>query len=225
VALLRRRDDDPLTIEGEQERLRAIRRAAEEELGRLRRELTERVGSVERKERELADALARVPRKPGEPLPAGGDETLTRAQVSLAARAQELSKREAELAAREKALVKQETEMARRAGGGALDPESRLAQIEARLATLQEAEKAFARTQAELAALSEELAGREAALAEREHEGAGLGSGASRAELDELDDRLRRLEQETRDDSVERTFGDGLRRLEKKGLRAPPPND
>ena len=55
-----------------------------------------------------------------------------------------------------------------------------------------------------LAARAQELSKREAELAAREKA---------------------LVKQETRDDSVERTFGDGLRRLEKKGLRAPPSND
>ncbi len=44
----------------------------------------------------------------------------------------------------------------------------------------------------------------------------------SRAELDELDERLRRLEQQTRTASAERSFGDGLRTLERRGRRAAP---
>ena len=163
-------------------------------------------------------------------LPAGSEEALSHAQVGLAARAQELGKREAELTARERAIVKLETDLARRAAGEGVDPEERLAQIETRLKVLQEAEKAFARTQAELATASDDLARREAALADRERSaeaGATPGSaatGLSRAELSELEDRLRRLEQETRDATVERSFGDGLRTLERRGLRGQPPN-
>jgi len=225
VALFGRRDPEPISIEGEQERLRAIRIAAEQELGRLRRELTERVATVEQKERELADALAKVRRGSGGPVPAGADAALAHAQVGLAAHAQELNRREKDLTARERALVKLETDLARRAEGDPVTSEERLAQIEARLTALQEAEKAFARTQAELAAQSDELARREAAVLEHERSGGASGSdtGLSRAELDELDDRLRRLERETRDAS-ERTFGDGLRTLERKGLRGTPPN-
>ena len=221
MALFNRRDDEPLTIQGEQERLRAVRIAAEQELARLRTELAERVANVERRERELGDALAKARRLPGKPLPAGADQALAHAQVGLAAHAQDLQKKEAELVARERALVKLETDLARRAAGEAVDPEERLAQIEARLKALQEAEKAFARTQAELASRSDELARREAALAESEATGVGLGpsAGLGRAELAELGDRLERLERETRDDSIERSFGDGLRRLERKGLR------
>jgi hypothetical protein len=212
VALRDRRDDEPLTIQGEQERLRAVRRAAEEELARLRTELTERVAAVERRERELADALMKAGRVSGQPLPAGAEQALQHAQVGLAAHAQQLTKKEAELVARERALVKLETDLARRAAGEAVDPEERLAQIEARLKALQEA------------ARSDELARREAELAEREAGGGGSsGGGLSRAELAELEDRLERLERETRDDSIERSFGHGLRRLERKGIRPSQP--
>ena len=217
------------SIQTEQQRLQAIRVAAEQELGRLRSELTERVAAVERRERELADAIARVG-KGKAPLPVGADEALTHAQIGLAARAQELNKREVELATRERGIVKLETDLARRAAGEHVDPEERLAQIEARLKALQEAEKAFARTQAELAVASDELAEREAALHERERAieggaspaGVAIGGGMSRAELADLEDRLRRLEHETRSASTERTFGDGLRMLERKGTRKPP---
>jgi hypothetical protein len=225
VAIFSRRDVDeqPASIDAELDRLRAIRLAAEEELVRLRRELTERVAIVEKKERELADAIARVTRGSMSPVE-GADEALAHAQVGLAARAQELNRRENELAVRERALVREEAELARKAG--APDAEARLAQIEERLAVLQQAEKAFARTQAELAAQSDDLARREAELLEagRAIEQAGGSSpedsraGMNRAELAELDERLRRLEQQTREASTERSFGDGLLTLERRGV-------
>ena len=59
MALFGKQKLEPVSIESEHERLRAIRIAAEQELGRLRRELTERVAAVEQRERELADALGR----------------------------------------------------------------------------------------------------------------------------------------------------------------------
>ena len=223
MALFGRRNPEPISIETEQERLRAIRVAAEQELGRLRRELTERVAAVEQRERELADALARARRGTGRQVSASDDEALAHAQVGLAAHAQELTRRENELAARERAYLKMEADLARRAAGAAETPEERLAHIEARLAALQEAEKAFARTQAELAAQSEELASREAAFAERERTGGG-GAVTGRAEMAEIDERLRRLERETREASTNRGFGDELRALERKGLRGTPPH-
>jgi DNA repair exonuclease SbcCD ATPase subunit len=222
VTLFSRRDDEQLTVRGEQERLHAVRVAAEQELARLRTELAERVAAVERRERELADALTKARRGAKQALPAGTESALNHAQVGLAAHAQELSKREADLVARERALVKLETDLARRAAGEAVDPEERLAQIEARLKALQEAEKAFARTQAELAAKSDELARREADLNERltTSDSGAVATGLSRAELAELEQWLERLERETRDDSIERSFGDGLRRLERRGLQS-----
>jgi len=217
VGLFGRRQPEPISIESEHERLRAIRIAAEQELGGLRRELTERVAAVEQRERELADALARVNRSPGRKSAAGNDRALAHAHVGLAAHAQELNRRERELAARERAYLKMEADLARRAAEAAETPEEQLARIETRVAALQEAEKAFARTQAELAAQSEELASREAAFA----------SGTpitSKAELAEIDERLRRLERETREAPTERSFGESLRALEHKGLRGAPPS-
>ena len=224
-----RREAPPGSIQTEQQRLAAIRMAAEQELGRLRTELGERVAAVERRERELADALAKVGRGRS-PLSKGTEEALSHAQVGLAAHAQQLAKRDADLASRERALVKLESDLARRAAGDTVDPEDRLAQIEARLKALQEAEKAFARTQIELATASDELARREAALAERERaieSGAApapASGGMSRAELADLEERLGRLERETRNATVGSTFGDSLRTLERRGLRGNPPN-
>jgi len=219
VGLFARRQAEPISIESEQERLRAIRIAAEQELGRLRSELAERVAAVEQRERELSDAIARANRSPGRKSSASDDKAVAHAQVGLAAHAQELNRRERELAARERAYLKMEADLARRAAGAAETPEERLAHIEARLAALQEAETAFARTQAELAMQSEELASREAALAE--------GGGTpitSKAEFAEIDERLRRLERETRPAASDRSFGDALRTLEQKGIRGAPPS-
>lgn len=222
MAIFGERDARPSgSVETEFERVRAIRRAAEEELGRLRRELGERVASVERKERELADALAQIAQRGGR-LPAGAEGAFEHAQIGLAARAQELNRREEELAARERAIVQEEAELARRAGDA--DAQRRLREVEARLVQLQEAEKAFARSQAELAAYSDDLARREAELLERRRAGAkSAGHDLDRAALDELDERLRRLERETRE-AGESTFDGGLRTLAEKGVRSSPPN-
>ena len=220
MALFGKQKPEPVSIGTEQDRLRAIRIAAEQELGRLRSELTERVAAVERRERELADAVARLNRSTGR-APTGHDVALEHAQTGLAAHAQELNRRERDIAARESVLFKMESDLARRAASAAETPEERLAYIEKRLESLHEAEKAFARTQAELAARSADLATREAALAE--NAAAGLVDAGpvipSRAELDELDERLRRLERETREATKEHGFGDSLRALEHKGLR------
>jgi hypothetical protein len=216
----KRRSPEVVSVESEHDRIRAIRIAAADELGRLRTELAERVASVEAKERELADAIAALSRE-GKQVPAGAEGALAHAQVGLAARAQDLNRREAALDARERALVQEEAELARRAG--APDAERRLAQIETRLADLQRAERAFARTQAELAERSDELARREAALLERRRgHGKSGDSALDRAALDEFDERLRRLERETRD-AAESTFDSGLRTLEQRGAGDPPP--
>ena len=225
MALFSREKPEPVSIESEQERLRAIRIAAEQELGRLRRELTERVAAVEQRERELADAVGRVNRA-GRGGGGGNDRAVEHAQVGLAAHAHELNRRERELEARESALLRMESDLARRAASAAETPEERLAHIEARMAALQEAEKAFARTQAELAARSADIANREAALVEYARTGAAVDLGPvipSRAEMDELDERLRRIERETREATKETGFGDSLRALEHKGLRGDSP--
>lgn len=225
MALFSRRREETTSIESEQQRLRAIRIAAEEELGRLRRELVERVAAVESRERELADALARVRPAAGSQWPVRADAAVTHAQVGLAAHAQELNRREAELAARERAYLEMEADLARRAKGRQETPEEQLARIEQRLAALQEAEKSFAKTRAELAARNDELDRRALELAERERSVGAGGSTAAvpdRAELDELDERLRRLEQTTREAAQEPGFGDALRSLETKGLRDAP---
>jgi hypothetical protein len=220
VALFGRRKPEQVSIESEQERIHAIRIAAEQELGRLRRELTERVAAVEQRERELADAIGRVSRTPGR----GGnahDDAVEHAQTGLSAYAHELNRRERELDSRDKALLRMESDLARRAAAAAETPEERLAHIEERIAALHEAEKAFARTQAELAARSADLAAREAALAENARLGL-VDAGPvipSRAEMDELDERLRRLERETREATKEHGFGESLRALENRGLR------
>ena len=224
MALFGRGKSEPLSIESEQERLHAIRIAAEQELGRLRRELTERVAAVEQRERELADAVARANRSAVRP--AGGyDDVVEHAQVGLAAYAQELNRRERDIAAREHVLLRMENDLARRAAAAAETPEERLAHIEERIAALQEAEKAFTRTQAELAARSADLASREATLAENARLGI-VDAGPvipSRAEMDELDERLRRLERETREATKEHGFGDSLRALEARGIRGGSP--
>jgi uncharacterized protein (DUF3084 family) len=220
VARLGRRDAEPPSIDGEEKRLRAIRVAAEEELARLRRELSERVAAVERKERELADALASVRRSPGGAVPPGAAEALSRAQIGLSVRAQELAKREAALAEREQALAKREKEFAERAAG---DPAVQLAAMEERLVALAAAEEAFARTRGELASRSDLLSQREADVAERERVvDAATGTGhASPKVLEELEERLHRLEVESHGDSKERSFDDGLRRLERRGFHGP----
>lgn len=214
------RRDRETSIESEQERLRALRTAAEAELGRLRRELQERVAAVEARERELAEAVRRARRV----VPDGGtsseeDDALVRAEVTIRARAQELDRREKALGARDQALDEREAALAS-ASTAALS-EEQLARIDRRLQTLREAERAFARTQAELAARSEALAQLEAAVSERRLLlGMQTEPGWSKAEMDELDERIRRLER-AGEEAAASTFGGGLRSLEQKGTRPP----
>ena len=225
MALFGRQKDEPVSIEGEQERLHAIRIAAEQELGRLRTELTERVAAVEARERELADAIGRVRRDAGRATRAD-DRALDHAQVGLAAHAHELTRRDRELdGARGRAHEDGVRPRPACSPAAAETPEERLQHIEERLAALHEAEKAFARTQAELAARSADLANREASLAERALSGPiDIGPAIpNRAEMDELDERLRRLERETREATKDHGFGDSLRALEHRGLRGGPP--
>jgi hypothetical protein len=223
VALFGKGKSEPLSIESEQERLHAIRIASEQELGRLRRELTERVAAVEQRERELADAIAHAHRAASRS-DTDFHDAVEHAQVGLAAHAQELRRRERDIAAREHALLRMESDLARRAAAAAETPAEQLARIEERIAALHEAEKAFARTQAELAARSTDLSSREAALAENARLGLVDAGPAvpNRAEMDELDERLRRLERETREATKEHGFGDSLRALETRGLRGGP---
>ena len=121
--------------------------------------------------------------------------------------------------------MKMESDLARRSRQRRRDARGAPQHIEERLAALHEAEKAFARTQAELAARSADLASREATLAERALSGPiDIGPAIpNRAEMDELDERLRRLERETREATKDHGFGDSLRALEHRGLRGGSP--
>ena len=101
------------------------------------------------------------------------------------------------------------------------DVDDRLAALEEKLEELREAERAFARTHAELAARSDALSEREAGVAARERAVA-LQEGPRTPELEALEARVRRLEQSPRGRAAStRTFSDGLRALERRGLREP----
>ena len=70
-----------------------------------------------------------------------------------------------------------------------------------------------------------ELAQRERAIQAGGGTGAAaVGGGPTRDDLEDLEDRLRRLEHETRVASTDRGFGDSLRTIERRGLRGTPPN-
>jgi len=213
----RRREHDETSVEDEREALRRQRAAAADELDRLKRELADRVAAVRAKERQLDEALGRLPSGLIPPVGAG---TVSAAHPDR--REAELARRAAELAERERALGARE----------ALPPltpgQEQEARINARLAELKEAERAFLRTQEELAARSEAVAARERLVADREREvdekedRAGLGP--TRSELSELESRLRRLESSGRAPSTEDTqsFAAGLEILRRRGTKRPP---
>ena len=213
----RRHERDQTSIEDEREALRHQRAAAAEELERLKRELAERVAAIRVKERQLDEALGRLPSGLIPPVSAGAPLTAHAGQHEA-----DLARRAAALAERERALAARE----------ALPPPSPAAQqaagIDGRLAELKEAERAFLRTQEELAARSEAVAARERLVADRERElderedHAGLGP--TRSELTELESRLRRLESTGRAPNVEDTqsFAAGLETLRRRGTKRPP---
>ena len=98
----------------------------------------------------------------------------------------------------------------------------RLAQIEARLEELRDAEKLFLRTRDELAARSEAVAARERLVAQKEREldeqeDVAAQWGAS--ELTEMEARLRRLEQQQPGEQTA-NFAGGLRKLQ-QGTKRP----
>ncbi len=177
-----------------------------------------RNAELDRRERQLTEREADLERA-----------AATRAAGPSAVDDQALAALRRELEDREATLTRREAELAERPGGGIIpeappDPDGdRLAQIEARLAELREAEKMFGRTQRELAARSEALAARERIVAQRERELAeqedhawgAFGGG-------DLESRLARLErQQTSATAVtqQHSFAGGLRRLQDQGTR------
>ena len=100
---------------------------------------------------------------------------------------------------------------------------ARLAQIEARLAELRDAEKLFLRTRDELADRSEAVAARERLVAQKERElddrEDGVGQWAS-PELSEMEARLRRLEQGQQPGEQTLGFSGGLRKLQQGTTRS-----
>lgn len=226
-AMAFKRRAEPTTIEDERDALRAQHAALED----LKRELVERVDAVRGRELELHHALAEAGGSPEGaflppatvPAPARAKREADTGEDALAAerRERELLEREQALSEREQALVAREAELDARAEQIAKQPPAepdaeRLAQIEARLAELRDAEKLFLRTRDELAPRSEAVAARERLVAQRERElddrEDGKGQWAGR-ELSEMEARLRRLEQhQTGEETL--GFSGGLRKLE-----------
>ena len=170
--------------------------------------------ATERRERELAER----------------EQALAAREARLLEAEQALELRSAEMRT---ALDERERELATRAvDAAAVVPAAepaepgaeRLAQIEARLTELREAEKLFLRTRDELAARSEAVAARERLVAQKEREldereDANLGPWAG-VELTEMEARLRRLEQRELPGERTQGFTGGLRRLQ-EGTKRP----
>ena len=223
-----KRRAEPTTIEDERDALRAQHAALED----LKRELVERVDAVRGRELELHHALAEAggprPAVPELSVPELSGPVLADAEADTGEDALEAERRERHLLEREQALAVGEQALAAReqelerlaeqiASAPRGDPDvARLAQIEARLAELREAEKLFLRTREELAPRSEAVAARERLVAQRERElderEDGKGQWAGR-ELSEMEARLRRLEQHQPGEQT-LGFSGGLRKLE-----------
>ena len=234
----RRKELDP--IETEREALVEQRLALED----LRRQLTERVAAVQEREEELRAAIGQAaagkaptivlpPRRASDP-GADGRAALERRARELDTRERDLAERERrlarpdEVAARSKELDRRAAELDAREQALAdlppPDPDAaRLAAIETRLVELRDAEKAFLRTQQELAARSEAVAARERLVSQKERE---LGErdevGSGGTELRELESRLRRLESRRVENEQAQGFEGGVKRLAQEGTRKRP---
>jgi hypothetical protein len=169
------------------------------------------------------------------------ERAIAAAEVALLARTRQA---EQDLAAEREQLAARERELEERQAGaqtmvGMLVPvpepapapppdAERLAQIEARLAELRDAEKMFLRTRDELAARSEAVAARERLVSQKERElddrEDGVGQWAS-PELTEMEARLRRLEQQQDPSEQTMGFSGGLRKLQQGTTRPPQRED
>jgi hypothetical protein len=222
----KRRAEPATTIEDEHAALRAQHAALED----LKRQLSERVEAVRERELELHHALAEAnSQSPGKGAGNDGAGDTQRREQAVAQRERAVAAAEAELAARSRQLELDPADAVTMVGAPApaieapTEPDAeRLAQIEARLAELRDAEKLFLRTRAELAARSEAVAARERLVAQKERElddrEDGVGQWASPG-LTEMEARLRRLEQQQ--DPSEQTIGfsGGLRKLQQGTTR------
>jgi len=200
-------------------------------------ELSHALADAGRARSEVPDPPAQLPPAPLPPAPVHADAEADTGEDALEAerrerdlleREQALAERESLFAARERELearAARERELELRAEQVAApspprDPgpepgAARLAQIEARLAELHDAEKLFLRTRDELAARSEAVAARERLVAQKERElddrDDEKGQWAPQ-ELTEMEARLRRLEQQQPGEQT-LGFSGGLRKL------------
>jgi hypothetical protein len=223
MPLIKRRE--PTTVEEEREALREL-------------ELQQALKDTGKTPRTTPTPVAATP-------PNGAaDPRRGRQETDLAAREQALTSRESQLAERERALEQRsadahatldarEQELSGREASAAtaaaappLEPGAeRLAEIEARLTELREAEKLFLRTRDELAARSEAVAARERLVAQKERElddREDVAEQWNASELSEMEARLRRLEQQGLGEQTA-NFAGGLRKLQQGAKRPQKP--
>ena len=201
----------------------------EQTLAERERAVQAREASVTKRERELEVERRTLQERNGSE-PDTGEDALEaeRRERAYVEREQTIDERERELESRALELAEQDRELEQRAAQAATaataaavvpapqQDEARLAQIEARLAELRDAEKLFLRTRDELADRSEAVAARERLVAQKERElddredGVGQWAGS---ELTEMEARLRRLEQKQPGEQT-LGFSGGLRKLQ-----------
>ncbi len=227
-----KRREEPTSIDEERDALRAQHAALDE----LKRQLNERIDAVRERELELHHALVEAGRSGDEPRAAA----VVRPRAATAApdadadtgeNALEAARREKELADRERVLTAREAHLDARAreleaaaeqsdAGLSAEPDAdRLAQIEARLKELRDAEKLFLRTRDELAGRSEAVSARERLVSQKERELDELEDSVDgrlpAPAISEMEERLRKLEQQQQDPGSQTLgFSGGLRRLE-----------
>jgi hypothetical protein len=241
-----KRRGEPATVEEEREALREQRLALQDLKAQLAervaavRDRELELQQALRQTGRAAPASKPSPLPPARAAPSADGDTGKDAvpaeerERELAEREQALAGREARLLESEQALELRSAEMrtalderereltARAVEAAAVvpagEPAERLAQIEARLTELREAETLFLRTRDELAGRSEAVAARERLVAQKEREldereDADLSPWAG-VELTEMEARLRRLEQRELPGERTQGFTGGLRRLQ-----------
>jgi len=218
------------TVDDERSALRAQHAALED----LKHELAERVQSVQQRELELSFALSEAggarPEQPPRPVPVPDSGSKQR-EDAISEREHAVAEREQVAIALEAQLAAREQELDLRAGhleatpSPAAEPapirdaaasDVRLAELDARLAEIRDAEALFLRTRDELAARSEAVSTRERLVSQRERELDEREDGTGkweRPELTEMEARLRRLEQQKPGEQT-LGFSGGFRKLE-----------